>query len=100
MLSLFTEGFAKKLGERWANVVLGPAAVFWLAVTLSLILAPGGDQRLGSIAAWLGTQGVVVQVIILVAGLVVIAVSGSAVQTFSAQVMRALEGNWPRWLDR
>jgi hypothetical protein len=98
MLSLFTEGFAKKLGERWANVVFGPSALFWFAVTLSWILAPGGNQRLANARSWLVTQGAVAQVIVLLAGLVVIAVSGTAVQGFSTQVVRALEGYWPRWL--
>jgi hypothetical protein len=100
MLSLFTEGFAKKVGERWANVILGPSTVFWLALTLSWILAPGGSQRLAHARTWLVARGTVVQWIILVAGLAAIGASGAVVEGVSTQIIRALEGYWPRWLDR
>jgi hypothetical protein len=73
--------------------------VFWLAFGLSWILSPGGSARLASIRAWLAGTDTLVQVIVLIGGLAVIAASGAAVQGVSAQVIRALEGYWPKWLS-
>src|SRR5690349_5448016 len=99
MLNVFTEELAvESLGERWTDVTLGASAVFWLAFSLSWIFGPGGGARLSAIDARLSGATTVLQVVVLLAGLAVIAASNTAMRGLSFQIIRALEGYWPGWL--
>jgi hypothetical protein len=106
MLADFWKGVGGKLAERWLAALFSPAFVFWTGALFAWLYGPGRPtvERLGWIGAlkhWSAQlQGLpaVVQGLLVVAPLVLITVSGLALQQLSRPVLRLLEGYWPAWL--
>ncbi|GAA3796986.1 hypothetical protein ACFS5L_02150 [Streptomyces phyllanthi] len=92
MLGKFWESIGTKLGEKWLAVAL-PALLFW-ALGAAAYAHAHGTAGLVDRAKSLQTQPVVLQVLALVAGLLIIAVSAQLVNWVSQPVLRGLQGYW------
>ena len=92
---MFSKKFGEKLAEglaaQWAAQKLGPALVFWAGG----LLAWHGSWQ--SIEKWLqGINNTATYVALAAGGLLLAAVSGTAVQWLQPKAIRWLEGYWPR----
>ena len=108
MLTDFWKGLGGKLAERWLVALFSPAFAFWLGAVATWLYAHG--WRLVSQHGWLGAlqiwtadvRGlpVVVQVVLVLAPLILIILSGLLLQRMSRPALRILEGYWPPVLAR
>jgi hypothetical protein len=95
MITEFWNGIAGGLATHWVAQVLTPAFVFWAGALLAWAYRNGWETFE---AWWLGLAESP-QVILLVAALIVVAVSAVVVQRFEYAVLRLLEGYWPGVLN-
>ena len=95
MITEFWKGIAGGLATHWVAQVLTPAFVFWAGGLLAWAYRNGWDTFE---KWWLGLAESP-QVILLVAALIVVAVSAVVVQRFEYAVLRLLEGYWPGVLN-
>lgn len=94
----FWQGIGEKLTDQWAATVLTPAFVFWGGGFLAWI-THAGWLSFTSLEKQFAQLTPLEQVILLIVGLLVIAVSSIVVQRLDLPVLRLLEGYWPRWLN-
>src|SRR4051812_23597825 len=103
MLADFWKGVGGKLAERWLAALFSPAFIFWAGASLAWLHSHGRPvvSRLGWIGAlkhWsaqLHGLPAVAQGLLVVAPLLLITVSGLALQQLTRPVLRLLEGYWP-----
>ncbi|MEO3852570.1 hypothetical protein ABGB09_33965 [Streptomyces sp. B8F3] len=104
MIGDFWRGVGGQLAERWAAALFSPAFAFWAGGLLAWMSRPGAQgggwtDRALTLGRELHGQPVVVQVIYVVGPLVLVVLSGLALQQLAFPVLRALEGYWPALLD-
>jgi hypothetical protein len=95
VLAAFWKAAGGKLADRWAAVSI-PALIFWLGGLAAWTYHRGGLRALGG-EAWLEKQTPAVQVVLILAALLGVAVSGVLVERAATPVLRLLEGYWPSW---
>ena len=98
MLTKFWEGLGSKLAERWVEVGLTPAFLFWVGGAGAWLYAHGWTRGWQSLTAWVSQRSGAEQVILAVAGLLLILASGTVVKRLTAPTIRFLEGYWPKAL--
>lgn len=104
MIGDFWRGVGGQLAERWAAALFSPAFAFWAGGLLAWMSRPGAQgggwtDRAVALGRELQGQPVVVQAIYVIGPLVLIVLSGLALQQLAFPVLRALEGYWPALLD-
>jgi hypothetical protein len=104
MLGDFWKGLGGRLADRWAAALFSPAFAFWLGGLLAWVQHPGAGtggwhDRLLALGRQLQGVPVVVQGLYVVVPLIVITLSGLALQQAAQPALRVLEGYWPPGLD-
>lgn len=94
MIAKFWEGTGGDLSKKWAELLFGPAFLFWLGAIL-LATRPIGWEKVWQ---WLVTGNSFEQVARLVVGLLVVAFSSYLVSRVNFGVLRLLEGYFPLFL--
>jgi hypothetical protein len=89
----FLESLGSKLAEQWVVTILTPSFLFWGGGLLALM------DKYGWVRFQVELVGLPepLQIAVLGAALLLVAVSALAVQRFDLPVLRFLEGYWPRW---
>jgi len=95
MVKNFWEGAGGDLSKKWAELLFGPAFLFWL-VTILLVTRPIGWDKVWD---WLTAGDGFQQAARLVAGLLLVSFSEYLVSRADFVVLRGLEGYWPSFLD-
>jgi hypothetical protein len=98
VLIKFWEGISSKLSERWAATVVTPAFLFWTGGLAAWLWRK--QDSIGELETWFNGLSNAVQLTLVVGALLLVTLSASLVQRFDLTVLRALEGYWPRWLNR
>jgi hypothetical protein len=91
----FMEALGGKLGERWAAAILTPAFLFWGGGLLAF-MDRNEWARLRSELSGLSEP---LQIAVMGAALLLVAVSAFAAQRFEFPILRILEGYWPAWTN-
>lgn len=100
MIAGFWSGLSGQLAERWAALLLSPAFAFWaLGLGAWLVSRPDAAARQRLVNGFTGLSGPA-QISILIMGLLLIAASSVLVERLALPMLRALEGYWPRPLQR
>ncbi len=86
-----------KLSESWAAAILTPAFLFWVGGLAGTVWASAGVPGWTAVVEALSRQTIVAQIALLALGLIVVTVSGLAVQAVTLPFTRLLEGYWPQW---
>lgn len=94
MLDKFWEAAGDKLADRWASVSTS-ALVFWLGGLLAWIWGANGLAGLRRSADWAGKQSAPTQIVVIVAALAGVGVSGVIVARLAVPTLRLIEGYWP-----
>jgi hypothetical protein len=108
MLSAFWSGLGGEFAKQWVARVLTPAFAFWAGGLAAVwwhshrlaVSARGWSHELSVTAAWLRQLPGLAQGLVVVAGLILVAVSALAAERLTQPLLRFLEGyGWrPRWL--
>jgi len=108
MLSAFWSGLGGEFAKQWTARILTPAFAFWAGGLAAVwwhshgqgVHAHGWSHELSATAAWIGQLPGLVQGIVIVAGLLLVAVSAVAAERLTQPLLRLLEGyGWrPQWL--
>lgn len=98
-MSNFWEGLGGKLADQWVATILTPAFAFWLGGCIIWVLHTD-LVPLNTLLTQLSKLSPIVQGAVFVGGLLIVAVSSSAVQSLDLTMLRWMEGYWPRWLRR
>lgn len=102
----FWSGLGGELAKQWATRILTPALAFWLGGLAAVwwhahadgVDARGWTEELKRSARALEELPPVAQALLLVAVLMVVAVSALAAERLTLPLLRLLEGYWPWWL--
>ncbi len=97
MATTFITSLGSKLAESWIASLLTPAFVFWVGGVAAWVHQLNDQQRTEWIN-WLINLSDVWTIALLVGILLVVVSSGLMIQRLDFQVLRFLEGYWPRWL--
>jgi hypothetical protein len=92
----FWDQLASGVAERWVEQLLSPAILFWAGGFLAYVAAH--DQ--GPLLAFLSRLDTPLQIALAAGGLVIVSGSAAALQGVQQDILRLLEGYWPRWLRR
>ncbi len=103
MLASFWSGLGGELAKQWAARLLTPALAFWMGGLAAVwwhehgdgVDAHGWTRELQRTARPIEHLPTVAQVVLLVGALMVVAVSGLAVERLTLPLLRLLEGYWP-----
>lgn len=108
MLAAFWSGLGGEFAKQWAARILTPAFAFWAGGLAAIwwhshgraVRAHGWPHELSTTAAWLHNLPGLAQGLLVVAGLLLIAVSALAAERLTLPLLRLLEGyGWhPHWL--
>lgn len=104
MLGDFWHGLGGRLADRWAAALFSPAFAFWSGALLAWINRPGPGRGgwhddLLTLGRQLQGLPAILQGVCLIAPLVVVTLSGLALQQAAQPALRILEGYWPSRLD-
>jgi hypothetical protein len=108
MLASFWSGLGGELAKQWVPRILTPAFAFWTAGLAAVWWDSHGDavQTTGWTRELERTTGpfehlpVLGQAVVVVAALMLVAVSGLIAERLTLPLLRLLEGYWPWWLRR
>lgn len=108
MLAAFWSGLGGEFAKQWAARILTPAFAFWAGGLAAVwwhshgrdVRTRGWPHELSATAAWLHQLPGLAQGILIVAGLLLVAVSALAAERLTLPLLRLLEGyGWrPHWL--
>ena len=108
MLAAFWSGLGGEFAKQWAARILTPAFAFWAGGLAAIwwhshgraVRTHGWPHELSATADWLHRLPALAQGILVVAGLLLVAVSALAAERLTLPLLRLLEGyGWhPRWL--
>lgn len=89
------ESLGSKVIDQWVGTLLTPAFIFWLGGFIAI------SQRIGwsTLVKHLSNYPQPLQIAILVAGFIIVVISGFIVQRFDLITLRFLEGYWPPCLN-
>src|SRR3954454_3536944 len=104
MLTSFWSGLGSELAKHWATRILTPAFVFWTGGATLVwwsrhhdeVQAHGWLAALRSTGDAIAALPAVAQVLLLLAALFLLAVSGLAAERLTLPLLRLLEGYWAR----
>ncbi|MFC4532841.1 hypothetical protein [Sphaerisporangium dianthi] len=99
MFGDFWKGVGGKLSDRWAAALFSPAFAFWCGGLAAWLLRPGpsgAQERLRELSRHVQGLSPIVQGLYVVAPLVLVTLSGLALQQLAPPVLRLLQGYWPR----
>jgi hypothetical protein len=103
MAGSFLTDLSGKLAERWLTNLLTPAFVFWAGGLAAWAYQGGNWQKQTERVNWLMTQISPLsdpwKIALIIASLLLIAISALIVERFDLPVIRFLEGYWSRWFD-
>jgi hypothetical protein len=99
MLTKFWGSLGDNLARHWFEASLTPALLFWTIGVVSIVWRDGGFAGTERVASSFQNSSSTVQMALLVAALLVVAASGTAVQRITLPATQLLEGYWPRWAD-
>lgn len=91
MLDKFWESLGEGVAKNWLDYLFGPAFLFWVGGAGIYIWKTGLDPVIKMIQGW----GIPAQVVLLIAGILLIVFSTLAAQAVSLPLLRLLEGYWP-----
>jgi hypothetical protein len=94
VIGTFWTQAAGKLADRWLSVS-SSAIVFWVGITIALLLARGGAATADQVSQTLQQRGPAVQILIILVALLGVTASGLVVQRLTAPALRVFEGYWP-----
>jgi hypothetical protein len=98
----FFSDLGGKLAERWLANLFTPAFVFWAGGLAAWIFQDGNWQKQTARVNWLVSQIAALadpwKIALIIATLLVIAISAIVVERLDLPVIRFLEGYWSRWL--
>ena len=99
MTGKLLETVSTKLGEAWVSRVLSPAFAFWtVGLVVWMSSYGGGTSPVEWMQGWFdGLSSEAAVIALAVAGLFVVAGSGSIVEGATIPILRLLEGYWPSW---
>jgi hypothetical protein len=108
MLSAFWSGLGGEFARQWVARILTPAFAFWGGGLAAVwwhshgqdVRARGWSHELSATTAWLHQLSGLAQGLVIVAGLLLVAVSALAAERLTQPLLRLLEGyGWrPQWL--
>jgi hypothetical protein len=93
MLDIWS-GFTGKLGEQWAASLFTPAFAFWAG---GFVAWAASDHWLW-VERW-SHESASALIALVLAALVLVAVSGAVARRLALPLLRLLEGYWPPWLN-
>lgn len=96
MLELIGNGLANRLAERWANVVVLPATLFWLGGLFAWTATGYGALDWSRVSKYLTSPPSAATLGLIALGILV---SGLFVRRLSDPVLALLSGRWPLWCD-